>query len=68
MIHSIPLTIHSLHHRHLFTNLSHQPLHSLVLIAETAEIDAIKPDACTATNKWYECCGDPTVQPSIPKC
>ena len=33
---------------------------------DRAAIQALPADACSATNKWYECCGGS--QPSIPHC
>lgn len=35
---------------------------------EMRQLEGFKADECTDSNKWYECCGSDSVQPSIPKC
>ena len=33
-----------------------------------AALQRFEPDACTHANSWYECCGDASVQASLPRC
>eukprot|EP00038_Savillea_parva_P014522 m.11199 g.11199 ORF g.11199 m.11199 type:complete len:323 (-) comp2828_c0_seq2:186-1154(-) len=53
---------------HMEENLSPSVFSTQLSASDLATLNGFKPDACTSSNKWYECCGDQTVQPSIPVC
>jgi len=53
---------------HMQENLAPSVFSTKLSSADMATLNGFKADACTTSNKWYECCGDTSVQPSIPKC
>ena len=40
----------------------------LLTARDVGVLQSFQPDRCSDHNKWYECCGDVSVQPSIPHC
>ena len=58
---------------HMSENLDPKVYSTKLTAAQLQSLDAFKQDACSLKagankNHWYECCGDSTVQPSIPSC
>ena len=53
---------------HMQENLHDKVFTTKLSAGATAIVQGFKPDRCSHNNTWYECCGDPSVQPSIPQC
>ena len=53
-------------------NLDAKVYTTALTVDEVAVLDGFKQDDCSlgggGKNHWYECCGDPKVQASIPSC
>merc|ERR1712154_518980 len=64
----IPMNPRTQNLDHMKENLSDDMFNAKLSDDDLKVLQNFTPDRCGPKNLWYECCGDPKVQASIPKC